>query len=54
MVKKNDLTIECESAALPDAELQAFIEKEASMVMEDKLVFDTEERKINWKNIFMN
>ena len=45
LVKKNDLTIECESAALPDAELQAFIEKEASMVMEDKLVFDTEERK---------
>ncbi|KAF6063131.1 hypothetical protein FOB64_006136 [Candida albicans] len=31
LVKKNDLTIECESAALPDAELQAFIEKEASM-----------------------
>ncbi|EMG47826.1 MSI3 Heat shock protein SSE1 [Candida maltosa Xu316] len=45
LVKKNDLTIECESAALPDAKLQQFIEQEASMVMEDKLVHDTEEKK---------
>ncbi|RCK56064.1 Heat shock SSE1 [Candida viswanathii] len=45
LVKKNDLTIESEGAALPDAKLQKYIEQEASMVMEDKLVFDTEEKK---------
>lgn len=45
LVKKNDLTIESVNAALPDAELQKFIEHEANMVMADKLVFDTEEKK---------
>ncbi|EER32602.1 heat shock protein Hsp88 [Candida tropicalis MYA-3404] len=45
LVKKDDLTIESENAALPDGELQKFIEEEASMVMADKLVFDTEEKK---------
>ncbi|EGW35297.1 heat shock protein of HSP70 family, partial [Spathaspora passalidarum NRRL Y-27907] len=45
LVKKNDCTIELESAALPPAKLQELIEQENAMVMEDKLVADTEDRK---------
>ncbi|RLV96261.1 Heat shock protein SSE1 [Spathaspora sp. JA1] len=45
LVKKNDCVVELESAALPPAILQKLIEVENSMVMEDKLVADTEERK---------
>lgn len=45
LVKKNDLTIVCESAALPEEERQELFEKENAMIMEDKLVADTEDRK---------
>ncbi|CAK9438149.1 uncharacterized protein LODBEIA_P24430 [Lodderomyces beijingensis] len=45
LVKKADCTIEVVCAALPDAQLQKLIEEEAQMIMEDKLVADTEERK---------
>ncbi|KAK6457642.1 heat shock protein of HSP70 family [Scheffersomyces xylosifermentans] len=45
LVKKADLEIITHSASLPDAVRQEFIEKENALVMEDKLVADTEERK---------
>lgn len=45
LVKKNDCSIEVECAALPEAQLQKFIEEEGQMLAEDKLVADTEERK---------
>ncbi|CAH2355071.1 heat shock protein homolog Sse1p [[Candida] railenensis] len=45
LVKKNDLTIVCESAALSEEERQELFEKENAMIMEDKLVADTEDRK---------
>lgn len=45
LVKKNDLNIHCDSAALPDDVRETFTEKENAMVMSDKLVFDTEDRK---------
>lgn len=45
LVKKDDLTIHCTSAALPEEARQIFTEKENTMVMEDKLVADTEDRK---------
>lgn len=45
LVKKNDCTIDVVCAALPNATLQSFIEQEAQMIMEDKLVADTEEKK---------
>lgn len=44
-VKKDDLQIISYSAALPDDVRQAYYEKEHAMVMEDKLVADTEDRK---------
>lgn len=44
-VKKNDLTITMESASLPEDVRAALFEKENSMVVEDKLVADTEDRK---------
>lgn len=45
LVKKADLTIEMESAALSENERQSLFEKEASLVVADKLVSDTEDRK---------
>ncbi|KAK6198717.1 heat shock protein of HSP70 family [Scheffersomyces amazonensis] len=45
LVKKNDLEIITLSSALPESIRQDYIEKENSMVMEDKLVADTEDRK---------
>ncbi|ODV62989.1 adenyl-nucleotide exchange factor SSE1 [Ascoidea rubescens DSM 1968] len=45
LVKKNDLVITGEFLALPDQLRSELIEHENSMVMEDKLVADTEERK---------
>ncbi|KAI5966372.1 SSE1 [Candida pseudojiufengensis] len=45
LVKKNDCSIEVECAALSEPELQKYIEQESQMIMEDKLVADTEERK---------
>ncbi|CUM64388.1 uncharacterized protein PRCAT00001990001 [Priceomyces carsonii] len=44
-VKKNDLEITAISAALPEGIKQAYFEEENSMVVEDKLVADTEDRK---------
>lgn len=44
-VKKDDLVIVASSAALPEAEREAFFEQENAMVQEDKLVADTEDRK---------
>lgn len=45
LVKKNDLEISFVSANLPPKVIQSNIESENTMVMEDKLVADTEERK---------
>lgn len=45
LVKKDDLVIEIESAALSESERQGLFEKEASLVVADKLVADTEDRK---------
>lgn len=45
LVKKNDLEIIQTSAALPTEVREKLTEKENSMVMEDKLVADTEDRK---------
>lgn len=45
LVKKNDLTIEMTSAALPEDKRQALFEKESALVVADKLVADTEDRK---------
>lgn len=45
LVKKNDCGIAFVGASLPAAELEKFIEAENAMVMEDKLVADTEDRK---------
>lgn len=45
LVKKNDLVITMESASLSDDERAALFEKENSMVVEDKLVADTEDKK---------
>ncbi|CAH6719333.1 heat shock protein homolog Sse1p [[Candida] jaroonii] len=45
LVKKDDLIIDCKSAALTEEEREKVTEKENAMVMEDKLVADTEDRK---------
>lgn len=45
LVKKDDLVIEIDSAALSETERQALFEKEAALVVADKLVADTEDRK---------
>lgn len=45
LVKKNDCSISFVGASLPAEELEKFIEAENAMVMEDKLVADTEDRK---------
>ncbi|KAI3403672.1 SSE1 [Candida oxycetoniae] len=45
LVKKDECTIDVQCAALPEPQLQKYIEEEAQMIMEDKLVADTEERK---------
>lgn len=45
LVKKNDLVLEVESAALSEDARQALFEKESSLVVADKLVADTEDRK---------
>lgn len=47
LVKKNDLEIVQLSAALDLSVREAYIERENALVMEDKLVADTEERKNN-------
>ncbi|OLN95688.1 Heat shock protein hsp88 [Colletotrichum chlorophyti] len=44
-VRKGDLPIVSGTASLSDSERTALFEKESSMVMEDKLVADTEEKK---------
>lgn len=44
-VRKGDLPISTGSASLDDATKASLLEKEAAMVMEDKLVADTEEKK---------
>lgn len=44
-VRKGDLPISSGTASLDDAAKTALFEKEAAMVMEDKLVADTEEKK---------
>ncbi|KAJ4130027.1 adenyl-nucleotide exchange factor sse1 [Fusarium equiseti] len=44
-VRKGDLPISTGSASLDDATKAALLEKESSMVMEDKLVADTDEKK---------
>ncbi|CDK29785.1 unnamed protein product [Kuraishia capsulata CBS 1993] len=45
LVKKNDLEISVEGYALSSKVLNEFVEKETAMIMEDKLVADTEDRK---------
>lgn len=45
VVKKDDLVIEMSSAALSDDARQSLFEKEAALVVADKLVADTEDRK---------
>lgn len=45
LVKKDELTIEMFSSALSEDKRQALFEKEASLVVADKLVADTEDRK---------
>lgn len=45
LVKKNDLVLEMSSAALTEDQRQSLFEKEASLVVADKLVADTEDRK---------
>lgn len=44
-VRKGDLPISSGTASLPEPAKTALFEKENSMVMEDKLVADTEEKK---------
>jgi heat shock protein 4 len=44
-VRKGDLTISAGTASLDTASKEAAAEQEASMIMEDKLVADTEEKK---------
>jgi hypothetical protein len=44
-VRKGDLPISTGSASLDDATKASLLEKESAMVMEDKLVADTEEKK---------
>ncbi|KAF4959385.1 hypothetical protein FGADI_1729 [Fusarium gaditjirri] len=44
-VRKGDLPISTGSASLDDSAKASLLEKEAAMVMEDKLVADTEEKK---------
>ncbi|RMI96595.1 Heat shock protein hsp88 [Fusarium euwallaceae] len=44
-VRKGDLPISTGTASLDEASKTALLEKEAAMVMEDKLVADTEEKK---------
>lgn len=44
-VKKDDLTLEMSSAALSESQRNDFFEKENNMVIADKLVADTEDRK---------
>ncbi|KAF4982074.1 hypothetical protein FZEAL_2226 [Fusarium zealandicum] len=44
-VRKGDLPISAGTASLDDSSKSALYEKEAAMVMEDKLVADTEEKK---------
>ncbi|KAL9572741.1 hypothetical protein ACKAV7_003140 [Fusarium commune] len=44
-VRKGDLPISTGSASLDDSTKASLLEKEAAMVMEDKLVADTEEKK---------
>jgi heat shock protein 4 len=44
-VRKGDLPISTGSASLDDSTKAALLEKESAMVMEDKLVADTEEKK---------
>ena len=43
--RKGDLTIVSGTASLDAASKEAAAEQEASMIMEDKLVADTEEKK---------
>lgn len=45
LVKKDDLTIVMSSSALTDEQRNEFFEKENNMVVADKLVADTEDRK---------
>lgn len=45
VVKKDDLVISAITSALPEEKRQELTEKENAMVMEDKLVADTEDRK---------
>ncbi|KAK7682969.1 adenyl-nucleotide exchange factor [Cerrena zonata] len=45
LVKKDDLTIIAQTSALTDESREKLTEKENSLVMEDKLVADTEDRK---------
>lgn len=45
LVKKDDLIIEISSAALDESERQKLFEHESSLVVADKLVADTEDRK---------
>ncbi|GEQ72325.1 hypothetical protein JCM33374_g6012 [Metschnikowia sp. JCM 33374] len=45
LVKKDDLAIEMFSSALTEEQRNAFFEKEAALVVADKLVADTEDRK---------
>lgn len=45
LVKKDDLTIIAQTSALTDEAREKLTEKENSLVMEDKLVADTEDRK---------
>lgn len=44
-VRKGDLPISSGTASLSEPAKSSLLEKEASMVMEDKLVADTEEKK---------
>lgn len=44
-VRKGDLAISSGTSSLDTASKQAAMEQEASMIMEDKLVADTEEKK---------
>ncbi|OUM53417.1 hypothetical protein BVG19_g2696 [[Candida] boidinii] len=45
LVKVKDLTFEAETFSLPENVLNEFFEEESKMVMEDKLVAETEDRK---------
>lgn len=44
-VRKGDLPIASGTSSLPEAVKTALLEKESAMIMEDKLVADTEEKK---------